>query len=757
MNLSISKVVALGAAACVGVLPALHGVRTENLVHQGFDQFVKGKFENVGLTFDGRIFPSPGLEEFATLSSPIVWQVREMPDGSLVAATGNNGTLYRVDSEGKESVLFQPEEPLSRALHVDAEGRIYVGTSPKGRVYRILADGTQEVFFDPEDLYIWDIREGPDGFLYIATGGKAKVYRLPADYRYGDKTQTVFEGSESHVNVIAFDRDGQMVIGTGPGGTLYRVDAEGKSYALFSSGAEEIRLLHPTDDGSIVFGTFSTKNTPSGDAAATAQKAPGTEGDGGEINPFQMTVYAGAPAELNGLFRLTVGGFVEPVWVLSPHKVFSAVPLDGDRWLIGTGTDGRLFRSEGGVEWSNLLAVPAGGEITQLLPMTRVDATVSADAAPDSAAGSDGVSDNAAGDVVTSNTAAGFYVVSSNPGRIYKMAGAVAESCVYTSEVMDAGRTVAWGSLRHLSGMGLFDNHLKVSTRSGNVSDPNRSWSEWLPLEQGRIVSPNSRFLQYKVEIEAAHPGIQRIQAYYQEQNLAPEVGDIRILPGAYRLFAQPRPAQNINLSSVIRGGSDAALSAGAQRIPQLVPEKEEGAVTAVWMASDSNGDRLLFDLDIRKIGDPSWIRVVSEIPEPVFAMDIRGLDEGYYQVRIRADDRLDNLPERAASFDKESDPFLIDFTSPQVELESLTTEGGIAIAKVVVTDQFGVISNAYYSVNGDQVLRSLPDDGLFDQTSETFTVVFDLIPGRDNSLVFQAYDENDNVGLVTRSIPGGE
>jgi len=104
MNLLKCKAVVFGAV--VGVLPALHGVRTENLVHQGFDQFVKGKFENVGLTFDGRIFPSPGLEEFATLSSPIVWQVREMPDGSLVAATGNNGTLYRVDGEGKESVLF---------------------------------------------------------------------------------------------------------------------------------------------------------------------------------------------------------------------------------------------------------------------------------------------------------------------------------------------------------------------------------------------------------------------------------------------------------------------------------------------------------------------------------------------------------------------------------------------------------------------------------------------------------------------------
>ncbi len=739
MNLSISKVVALGAAACVGVLPALHGVSTENLVHQGFDQFVKGKFENVGLTFDGRIFPSPGLTEFASLSSPIVWQVREMPDGTLVAATGNNGTLYRVDGEGKESVLFQPEEPLSRALHVDDEGRIYVGTSPKGRVYRILADGTQEVFFDPEDLYIWDIREGPDGFLYIATGGKAKVYRLPADYRYGDKTETVFEGSESHVNVIAFDRNGQMVIGTGPGGTLYRVDADGKSYALFSSGAEEIRLLHPTDDGSIVFGTFSTKNTPSGDATVTAQKSSGSEGE--EVNPFQMTVYAGASAELNGLFRLTVGGFVEPVWVLSPHKVFSAAPLADNRWLVGSGTDGRLFRSEGRVDWSNLLAVPAGGEITQLLPITAAD--------PEA--------DVATGDVGDPNPDSGFYVVSSNPGRIYKMSGQTAESCVYTSEVLDAGRTVSWGSLRHLSGMGLFDNHLKVSTRSGNVSDPNRSWSDWLSLENGRIVSPSSRFLQYKIEIEAGHPGIQRIQAYYQEQNLAPDVGNIRILPGAYRLFAQPRPAQNINLSSVIRGGADAALSAGAQRIPQLVPEKEEGAVTAVWMASDSNGDRLLFDLDIRKIGEPSWIRVVSEISEPVFAMDIRGLDEGYYQVKIRADDRLDNLPERAASYEKESDPFLIDFTSPQVQLGSLSSEGGIAIAKVVVTDQFGVISNAYYSVNGEQVLRSLPDDGLFDQTTESFTVVFDLIPGRANSLVFQAYDENDNVGLVTRSIPGGE
>lgn len=237
----------------------LSAVMTENVVHEGFTALDKGEFQNVGITFDGKIFPTQELTEFANLPASIVWEAVIDDQSRLILSTGNNGTVYRVDEEGTHTVIFQPEEALSRALAIDKENRIYVGTSPKGRVYRILPDGTQEIFFDPSDLYIWDLEISDDGFLYVATGGRGKIYRVPLDFRMGGEPEVLFEASEIHVNKIAFTFDqSALVIGCGSGGNLYRLELTGEYFALFHSGADEIKSIFPQEDGSIYYSTLLT-------------------------------------------------------------------------------------------------------------------------------------------------------------------------------------------------------------------------------------------------------------------------------------------------------------------------------------------------------------------------------------------------------------------------------------------------------------------------------------------------------------------
>lgn len=696
---------------------SMQAVTTENVVHKGFEELDKGEFQNVGITFDGKIFPTRELSEFASLPASIIWEAVIDSEGQLVISTGNNGTVYKVDEEGTNTVIFQPEEALSRAIAIDGENRIYVGTSPKGRVYRILPDGTQEVFFDPKDLYIWDLEIGNDGHLYIATGGRGKIYRIPLDYHMGDESEVLFEASEIHVNKIAFTPDqSALIIGCGSGGNIYRLELNGDYYALYHSGADEIKSIFPEADGSIYFSTFSSAKTGNGNNhSANGSEKTSKEDDSSEkANPYLFTVFGGDLPEDNGLMKLDAEGNIQTEWSLSPNKIFSILHQSDGRWLIGTGTNGRVFRTEGLTEWSNILAVPSGGEVTQIIPF-----------------GSDGE----------------LFLISSNPARIYKLGADISEEALYTSEVIDTGKMVDWGALRYLSVTGEFQNHVEISTRSGNIEDPNRSWSEWEALDSNQIASPNSRFVQYKINMLADNPGIQRIQIYYQEQNLHPRINEIRILPGAYRLYSAPKPSKNLSFSKAF---SNKASFSSSERIPQLVREKEEGAITAVWMPTDPNHDRMLFDLQVKKIGQEHWLKIASEMEKPIFAMDIRGLEEGYYQLRIIANDRLDNAPGKELKYAKVSDPFLIDVTSPVVALQEIKQTGNSVLISIHASDRFGVIERAYYSLNGGHVLKALPDDGMFDSPEEHFNLELSSLETGEYSLIFKGYDENGNVGVET-------
>ena len=388
------------------VIPAF-SVMTENVVHEGFAKLDKGEFENIGITFDGKIFPTRELAEYATIPASIVWEAVLGKENELILSTGNNGTVYRVLPEQEPEVVFQPEEALSRALAVDEEGRIYVGTSPKGRVYRILPDGTQEIFFDPKDIYIWDLEIGPDGNLYVATGGRGKIYKIPLTFRMGDEPEVLFEASEIHVNKMAFTADGSaLIIGCGSGGNLYRLDLEGNYYALYHSGAEEIKTIFPQEDGSIYFSTFSSgkKNSklPSSGASTSSSNS---EEDEDTPSPYLMTVFAKDLPEDNGLMMLDPDGNVKSVWSLSSNKIFSVQNLGEDRWLIGSGTNGRVFRAESMTQWSNVMAVPSGGEVTQIIPLNDEEDTL--------------------------------FLISSNPARVYQLKANISEEAVYTSEVID--------------------------------------------------------------------------------------------------------------------------------------------------------------------------------------------------------------------------------------------------------------------------------------------------------------------------------
>src|SRR5438552_2879061 len=85
----------------------------------------------------------------------------------------------------------------------------------------------------------------------------------------------IFNTEQAYVWSTAIDSSGNVYLGTGHDGKLFRVGADGKAFALYDASLREIHALAPAPDGSIYALAL-------GDAAATAKSgttaaAPATD------------------------------------------------------------------------------------------------------------------------------------------------------------------------------------------------------------------------------------------------------------------------------------------------------------------------------------------------------------------------------------------------------------------------------------------------------------------------------------------------
>ena len=69
-------------------------------------------------------------------------------------------------------------------------------------------------------------------------------------------------------------------------------------------------------------------------------------------------------------------------------------------------------------------------------------------------------------------------VATSNPGKLLRLAAARADRGTYTSDVRDAQTVALWGTIKW-EAMTPAGSRLEISTRSGNTSTPDETWSDW--------------------------------------------------------------------------------------------------------------------------------------------------------------------------------------------------------------------------------------------------------------------------------------
>src|SRR6185369_7150013 len=114
----------------------------------------------------------------------------------------------------------------------------------------MLAPKLNEVF-NTQQTYIWSSVVDNQGNVFLGTGHDGKIYKVPST----GTGSLLYDAAELDVTALAIGRDGALYAGTSPDGKVYRITADGKADVYFNPGDKYIWSLAVMADGSLAVGT----------------------------------------------------------------------------------------------------------------------------------------------------------------------------------------------------------------------------------------------------------------------------------------------------------------------------------------------------------------------------------------------------------------------------------------------------------------------------------------------------------------------
>jgi hypothetical protein len=726
------------------------------------DDFEKGMPNGVAITSDGRLLEGPGLTEILTTPSTFVWSVAADKNGKAYLGTGSPATVLRMGTQkgDKPFTLFKTKDLTVQVVRIGPDGALYAATLPSGKVYKLnpAATETQDdseatVVFDPEKLappakssedkpdeekssakthYVWDLAFDKSGRLYIAAGDPGAIYRVDPT-KPGVVPETFFKTDEAHIRTLAWEANGNLIAGSDGSGLVYRISPDGKGFVLFDSPRREVTSIAVGNNGTIYAACV-------GDKGHNPLPPLPVQGVGA------VTITIVQPGSLQAANTSTSLPEGTEIYALkedqAPRKLWSdkdnivyALAARQDGLLALTGNRGRIFRINDDGSFADIGHLDAQQALSLAVDPNSSDVLIGA----------------------------------GNTGKLFRLGAATAHE--YASDVLDAGTFARFGRVEIEPG----SSGYQFFTRTGNIDQPVRGWTDWLPLKDGVVASSAGRFLQWKVQLQAGG-SVSGVGVNYLPVNTAPVTDDLVVVPGA-RLNpqAQINNQQNVNISFPSSSQNAVSFDTTSSSNP-LQATKDRAAITVRWAAHDDDGDKLIYSLYLRGDGETVWRSLKARITEEAYSFDATRIPDGGYQIKVVASDAPSQPPSDTLTSDKISDRFVIDTTPPVVSALKATPvpgdcPGANCPPAFQVTfdadDATSPISHAEYSLDGGPWQYVAPVGKLSDSRHEHYdvrifaradaTALSESEKPVEHLITVRVYDRYDNVGLAKTVIPAGE
>lgn len=681
---------------------------------------LRGDARGVSIADDGTITLAPSMAEAFKTGQQYVWSSVVDAAANVYLGTGGDGKIFKVPANGQGFEFADLAELNVSALAIGKGGELFAATSPDGKVYRLDTTGKADVYFEPKEKYIWSLAVLPDG-LAVATGDSGRIYKVKAAGSSRD-ISLMFDTSETHIISLAADEKGNLYAGSDSNGLVMRFGAEGKPFGLLDSPLREIHELAVGPDGSAyVLALGESVSTPKPDAAKeTAESKPVTIERPGVpgTEPPPKSRYDLKDAK-TAVYRILPDGSVDLLWASSTVTAFSIYAHQTGRGvLVGTSDKGRIYdiTNEGR---ETLVLQSDAGQISTIRPGGR-----------------------------------SLLATASNPGSLYRIGPATISEGTYESVVLDAKSTATWGRVWWRS-----SGDVMIQTRTGNTEKPDETWSAWslghVDQKGAQITSPKARYIQWRAVLKPSRPvvegavgdrtSVSEVNLSFVARNIAPEVLSISVLPTNVGLA--PNPPIQIDPNIILSGMEPATFGVPVAAVP---PRRvyQRGATSLQWTADDRNGDKLVYDVYYREIGNVQYTLLRGDLTDNFLAIDGQSLADGRYVFRVIARDTPSNPGTLALSGDRFTEPIVIDNTAPIVTPSGTPqTTGDKARVIFDAVDNSSYLTRAEYSVNGGEWIPVYAGDGISDSPRERYTIDVTLPTQGEYAITLRVYDVNANSG----------
>ncbi len=745
----------LAVAAFGFISQGVSAATTKVIRDEAFADFQNGEFDGVALSSDGYVFPSFDRNEIGDTKTEIIWSVLDDEKGAILCATGHEGKLVRLSSEGEAEIISDVDEPELTAIHSLSDGSALIAAAPTGRIYRLSDDDDLTTHCVLDARFVWKMAADKNGDIWAATGPEGHLYRI--DPESGDAELEIELDSKNLLDLWIDsagefgDKDAIYVAGQSPG-RLYRFKKGAEeAEIIYDSEADEIRAIQKTAEGLAL--AINSERAPSpqilkltlrlaGFGAAAASDMNGDSPAGAAVDEKLFgDVFAPATPQRKGkaapgsrVVLLTREGFTRPLWRAPERPIHSLGIGPTGSVIVAAGKKGRLFE------------ILPRGEFA-LIADVREDYIVHIEPV-------DG----------------GWLLAGGRNGVAFRMSDSRASEPVYRSRVIDTQSPARWGSF-YWSGEAAGGQKVRVAFRRGATRDPETGgWGEWskneslAPGDPVKIGDSPARFMQYRLTFD---PGSKSapllktdyVELFYRHANRPPIFAEIKVDEsepseserGGSNSSASRRsssPPSNGARPPTGSGASPKAAPQGGGR----EPNSNTGNVTVSWKAIDPNSDDLRYALYFRASDETEWKVIDDELRITRVPLDVTGTGDGRYRFRVVATDAFDNSPGGGLDAEIISREVVIDNTPPIIEKLKIKEGAGSARVTFKASDALSLISSVKIDFDGGDILPVQPEDAFFDETAEEFDWESSDLDTGEHVLTIAVTDRNGNT-TVQRKI----
>ncbi|HEX3770636.1 MAG TPA: hypothetical protein VHV30_07225 [Polyangiaceae bacterium] len=572
-----------------------------------------------------------------------------LADGSVLVGTGpaSGGKVVRIAAD-QASVFADTKESAVTALAVDRAGAVYAGTT-SGRIYKV-TQGKAQLFATlagVDNVFALAVDKAGTG-LYAGTGAEGVVMHVEPS----GASSVYFKADDPFVVSLAVAADGAVYAGTSGKGLLYRIASAGHATVLYDFPGSDVHAIALGPNGSVYAVVNEEPSSSSSENESSSSRRSSARSPAGPA-----TIPKPKPGKGN-LWRFDARGRPERMMHHDDFHFMALAVDDRGVAFVGTGAEGRVYS----VDDTHTVSLMADLDDRQATAVGVAGKT--------------------------------RFVLGSDPAVFHRVLAVGGADAVWTSKTLDAGLRARFGHMTWRS-----SGSIEVSTRSGDTSTPDGTWSAWQgPVPPGGAVgSPPGRFVQVRARLRDASASIADVTLAFATENLRAVVTDVEA-----------------HEKGVTRETKEGLTASGAE------PPKHDSVVHVSWKVDNPDSDELRYRVQFRREGQARWIDATP--PDDVLTKteldwDTTALPEGSYRVRVDASDEIANAPEETTHHALESAPVLVDNTPPV--FKAVAMNGRRLHAEVV--DGVGPIARVEVAIDGKPAWRPLAAaDGIFDTAAET-------------------------------------